>query len=105
MKIIKYFGNYKIFLYFIFSYAIQMNITSERYRDRIVSPMETAIHWIEYVALTKGASHLHSIATHYHTFYYYNLDVWITFLFILIFFLVILWKLSLFSIHSMKYPK
>lgn len=50
-----------------FSYERRAQITSEIYRDRLVPPMETAIYWVEYVAATKGAPHLHSIATHFHT--------------------------------------
>ncbi|XP_055305408.1 UDP-glucosyltransferase 2-like [Sitodiplosis mosellana] len=58
------------------SYTIQAHITSERFRDRIVGPMETAIYWTEYLAETKGAPHLHSDATHFATYLFYNLDVW-----------------------------
>lgn len=62
-----------------FSYTIQARITSERFRDRIISPMETAIYWVEYVAETKGAPHLHSGATHFAIHLFYNLDVWMLF--------------------------
>lgn len=55
------------FIRMCFSYTKRAQITADIYRDRLVPPMETALYWIEYVAATKGASHLHSIATHFHT--------------------------------------
>lgn len=65
--------------------------------------METAIYWIELIATTKGAPHLQSVATHFHTFFYYNLDVWTAISFIFILFVFILWKIfSIIIIHVMK---
>lgn len=60
--------------------------------------METAIYWIEYVAETKGALYLHSNATHFATYLFYNLDVWAFFLTIIcvigFIMLSFVWKIS-----------
>lgn len=46
-------------------------------------PRETAVFWINRIAATKGAVHLHSVAAHFNWFLYSNLDVWILFAIIL----------------------
>nr|XP_022913479.1 UDP-glucuronosyltransferase 2A3-like [Onthophagus taurus] len=49
--------------------------SSEIFRDRQVSPLDTAVYWAEYVIRHKGAPHLKSKAA-YLTFYeYYCLDI------------------------------
>lgn len=80
------------FNWFRFSYKHQAEITSERFRDNLVSPMETAVFWIEYIAATKGAPHLQSIAAHFSTYTYYNFDVWIFYAFAIILMIFVLWK-------------
>lgn len=60
----------------IFRYTEQAKLTSEYYRDRLASPLETALHYIKHVAKNKGAPHLHSPAVQFPTYVFYNLDVW-----------------------------
>lgn len=48
---------------------------SERYRDQAITPLETAIYWIEYVARHKGAPHLRSAGLDLSFFAYHSLDV------------------------------
>ncbi|KAJ3642488.1 hypothetical protein Zmor_025267 [Zophobas morio] len=48
---------------------------SEIFHDRQVSPMETAIYWIEYVIRYKGAPHLRVAALDLPWYQYYLLDV------------------------------
>ncbi|XP_063921312.1 UDP-glycosyltransferase UGT5-like [Zophobas morio] len=48
---------------------------SENFHERQVSPMETAIYWIEYVIRHKGAPHLRVAALDLPWYQYYLLDV------------------------------
>lgn len=48
---------------------------SARFRDRPLSPMDTAIYWIEHVARHKGADHMRSPATNMPFYQYFLLDV------------------------------
>ncbi|CAG7724754.1 unnamed protein product [Allacma fusca] len=48
---------------------------SSIFRDRINSPLETAMYWIEYVMRHKGAHHLRSAARKLNFFQYHSLDV------------------------------
>lgn len=64
--------------------------------------MQTAVFWIEYVVATRGAPHLKSEARNYSIFVYYNLDVWIFFLIILLFLTFILWTIASILIKLFK---
>lgn len=57
-----------------------------------MTPLETALFWIKYVAATKGATHLQSSAARYNPFVFYNLDVWMFFIIVFIISTFILWK-------------
>ncbi|XP_055304711.1 UDP-glycosyltransferase UGT5-like [Sitodiplosis mosellana] len=57
-------------------YAENMQITSNRFRNQIKSPLDTAIYWVKYVAKHKGAPHLRSIAIDMPFYVFYNLDCW-----------------------------
>ncbi|XP_018570348.1 UDP-glucuronosyltransferase 1-8 [Anoplophora glabripennis] len=48
---------------------------SERFRDRPLPPLETAIYWVEYVARHKGAPHMRTAAVNMPFYKYYLLDV------------------------------
>ncbi|XP_045481095.1 UDP-glycosyltransferase UGT5-like isoform X7 [Harmonia axyridis] len=48
---------------------------SERFRDRPMSPMDTAIYWVEYVARHKGAPHMKTAAVDMPLYQYLLLDV------------------------------
>ncbi|XP_063921929.1 UDP-glycosyltransferase UGT5-like [Zophobas morio] len=48
---------------------------SENFHDRQVSPMETAIYWVEYVIRHKGAPHLRVAALDLPWYQYYLVDV------------------------------
>nr|AVT42226.1 UDP-glucuronosyltransferase 328B1 [Lissorhoptrus oryzophilus] len=48
---------------------------SERFRDRIVSPLQTAVYWVEYVAKYNGAKHIRSAAVDMPFYQYFLLDV------------------------------
>ncbi|XP_076274446.1 UDP-glycosyltransferase UGT5-like [Rhynchophorus ferrugineus] len=54
---------------------------SRRFKDRPLSPMDTAIYWIEHVARNKGGNHMRSTAIDLPFYQYFLLDV-IAFLFI-----------------------
>lgn len=62
--------------FFFFSYAATAKITSDRYRDQLKTPLQTAIHWVKHVAKNKGAPHLRSAAVDLPFYVYYNLDVY-----------------------------
>ncbi|XP_049825391.1 UDP-glycosyltransferase UGT5-like isoform X1 [Aethina tumida] len=48
---------------------------SERFRDRPLPPLDTAIYWVEYVARHKGAPHMRTAAVNMPFYQYYLLDV------------------------------
>ncbi|CAG9762824.1 unnamed protein product [Ceutorhynchus assimilis] len=48
---------------------------SNRFRDRLVSPLESSVYWIEHVARHKGAKHLRSEAIEMPFYQYLLLDV------------------------------
>lgn len=39
-------------------YTVAVRIVSDRFRDRMVSPTETVVYWVEYVAKHRGAAHM-----------------------------------------------
>lgn len=57
------------------SYRDNIQRLSELHHDRPMSPMDTAIFWIEYVIRNKGAAHLHSAGFSLPWYSYYCLDV------------------------------
>lgn len=59
-----------------YSYAKNVKIVSDRYRDQMSSPMEIAVHWVKHVAKNKGAQHLRIGAIDLPFYVYYNLDVY-----------------------------
>lgn len=63
-------------LLFFFSYDEQAKLTSERYRNLLKNPVETAVFWVEHVAKNKGAPHLRSVAVDLTFYQLYNLDCW-----------------------------
>lgn len=73
------------------TYAENAKIASDRFRDQIATPLDTAIHWVKHVAKNKGAPHLRSVAVDLPLFVYYNLDVW-AFVFVSAFIIGILLK-------------
>lgn len=64
---------------FVSSFQKQAAELSERYRDRPMPPLETAIYWVEYVARHKGAHFMKTAAVGMPFYQYYLLDV-ITFI-------------------------
>lgn len=62
--------------YFFDSYAHRVKLSSDRFRDQLNTPLETAIHWVKHVAKNKGAPHLKSVAVDLPFYALYNLDVW-----------------------------
>ncbi|KAL3266340.1 hypothetical protein HHI36_010518 [Cryptolaemus montrouzieri] len=67
---------------------------SERFRDRPMSPMDTAIYWIEYVARHKGAPHMRTAAVDMPLYQYLLLDVFAFLAVVLIIFLYVSYKIS-----------
>lgn len=57
---------------------------SYSYQNRIKSPLETAIWWVEYVAKTHGAPLLKSHSINLSAFVYYSFDIYITIFLILL---------------------
>ncbi|XP_050427538.1 UDP-glycosyltransferase UGT5-like [Adelges cooleyi] len=56
-------------------YTQKVKMVSEVFRDRPISPMETAIYWTEYVIRHKGAPHLQSAAVGMPWYQYYMIDI------------------------------
>nr|XP_018907242.1 PREDICTED: UDP-glucuronosyltransferase 2B13-like isoform X2 [Bemisia tabaci] len=62
------------------SYKQNAQKLSAFFRDRPMSPLDTAIYWIEYVLRHKGANHLKLAGLNLHWFQYYLLDVYLAIL-------------------------
>lgn len=58
-----------------FRFRQQAKDLSERFRDRPLPPLDTAIYWVEYVARHKGAPHMRTAAVNMPFYQYYLLDV------------------------------
>lgn len=65
---------------FVLQPEIQENAKkiSFSFRNRIKSPQETAVWWVEYVAATKGAPLIKSPSIHMSIFTYYSFDVYVS---------------------------
>lgn len=57
------------------SYRENIQRLSQLHHDQPMSPMDTAIFWIEYVLRNKGAAHLKSAGFHLPWYSYFSLDV------------------------------
>lgn len=68
-----------------FSFQQQTKDLSVRFRDRPMSPLETAVYWVEYVVRHKGAPFMKTAAVDMPFYQYYLLDVM---LFLLVIFTV-----------------
>lgn len=60
---------------FCYRFAKNAKRISELYRDRPMSPLDTAVYWTEYVIRHKGTRHLQSAAMHLAWYQYLLLDV------------------------------
>ncbi|XP_037024092.1 UDP-glucosyltransferase 2-like [Bradysia coprophila] len=58
------------------SYTENARIISDRYRDQLRPPLETAIHWVKHIAKNKGAPQMRMVAVDLPFTVLYNLDVW-----------------------------
>ncbi|XP_065219641.1 UDP-glycosyltransferase UGT5-like [Planococcus citri] len=56
-------------------YKENAKVLSDRYRDRPMSPLDTAVYWTEYVIRHKGAPHLRTAAADMPWYQYLLLDV------------------------------
>lgn len=68
-----------IYFYYLpllfYSYTKNAIITSDRFRDRPMTPQESVVYWTEYVLRHKGAHHLKSEALNLTWYQYMLLDV------------------------------
>lgn len=58
-----------------FRYSRAIKRISALLHDQPATPVERAVHWIEYVIRHKGTPHLRSVAHDLNWFQYYSLDV------------------------------
>jgi len=66
-------GMTRVFYYF--RYTKNAKITSERFKDRPMSPEKLIVYWTEYIYRHKGAPHLKSHALNLTWYQYFLLDV------------------------------
>lgn len=62
------------------SYLTRARELSRRFKDRPMSPLDTAMYWIEYVIRNKGADHIKSPSLNMNWITYNMLDVYAFFL-------------------------
>lgn len=58
-----------------FRYSERMKKLSQLFHDRPMSPVDTAVYWVEYVIRHKGAHHLRTAGSKMPWYQYYLLDV------------------------------
>lgn len=68
-------------------YLDKVKLTSEIFRDRPITALETAKFWVEYVLRHRGAPHLHSTSQDLSFIQYHMIDVWFTIAAIVVLFL------------------
>ncbi|KAG5887588.1 hypothetical protein JTB14_025747 [Gonioctena quinquepunctata] len=71
-----------------------MSDLSKRFKDRPLSPMDTAIYWIEYVARHKGALHMRTAAVDLQIYQYLLLFVIAFLFFVLLSIMYMLYKIG-----------
>ncbi|XP_062549714.1 UDP-glycosyltransferase UGT5-like [Armigeres subalbatus] len=59
------------------SYSRNAKLVSDRFRDKPMSPKETAVYWTEYVIRHRGAPHLRTAALNLSLVQYHLLDVYV----------------------------
>lgn len=59
------------------SYAINAKKVSKAYKDRPMSPLQTAVYWVEYVIRHQGAYHIRSPGRNMSWYEYRNYDVYL----------------------------
>jgi len=64
-----------LYLFVKYRYKQKAKELSEAFRDRPLSPLETAVYWTEYVIRHKGAPHLRFAAVGMPWYQYYLIDV------------------------------
>lgn len=64
-----------MFVCFFYSYLENARELSKAYRDRPMSPLDTAVWWTEYVARGSGSKYLRSAGADLPWYQYYLLDV------------------------------
>nr|XP_022913455.1 UDP-glucuronosyltransferase 1-9-like [Onthophagus taurus] len=62
---------------------------SELFRDRLTSPLDTAVYWTEYIIRHKGAPHLTSKAADLNFYEYYCFDIAVSFVLVT---LILVWS-------------
>lgn len=67
-----------------FRISENIKIASESYRDQIMSPLDTAIYWVEYMARHDGAPQMQSYAKQLSFIQYHNIDVFAAFAMVVI---------------------
>uniref|UniRef100_T1GV86 Glucuronosyltransferase n=1 Tax=Megaselia scalaris TaxID=36166 RepID=T1GV86_MEGSC len=76
------------------SYTNKIKAMSKRYRDQPLTPLETAIYWVEYVIRHNGAYHLRNAGMDLNFIQYHNIDAF-TILYGIIFIIIfILFKFN-----------
>lgn len=78
---------------YIYRYKQKAKELSEAFRDRPMSPLDTAMYWTEYVIRHKGAPHLRSSAIGMPWYQYYLIDVLLVVLLSIVAIIVLLYYL------------
>lgn len=73
------------------TYKLNAQKRSQLFRDRPMSPLQTAVYWVEYVIRHNGAKHMQSPAVNLNFFQQNSLDI----LFVLAVALYIVYKITL----------
>lgn len=58
-----------------FSYARNVKLASARYKDQPMTPQETTVYWVEYIARHQGAPHIKTAARELSFIEYHMIDV------------------------------
>ncbi|XP_032517806.2 UDP-glycosyltransferase UGT5-like [Danaus plexippus] len=78
------------------SYMQKAKEVSRRFKDRPMTPLDTAVFWLEYVIRNNGAEFMKNPTRNLNWFSFYMLDVYALFLLIVFLFIMIFYKIVMF---------
>lgn len=76
------------------SYKSNMQRLSSIHRDQPVTPLDTAVYWVEFVMRHGGAKHLRLASHELNWFQYHSIDVIAALLVVLLTFAVLCWTVG-----------
>lgn len=88
----------------MFSYKSNMQRLSSIHHDQPMTPLDTAVYWVEFVMRHGGAKHLHLASHELNWFQYHSIDVIGALLAVLVSFAVLCWTVVRWLLRRCRRP-